>query len=379
MIIGHFEHEVWNKGGVAAYIRRIGQAQEQLGHMVYYLSRRPCTHPDAMPPIVVGEDSQLFSRAQELGLDLLHVHTALDLAPPEALPVVRTVHGHAPYCPGGSKYLERWGTPCHRPYSLWGCLWGHVVDHCASVRPQRLAADFQQTWREMEVLPQVTVITVSQFLRAQMLQSGYPADKLHVLPHFAPLQLAYSAPQRTGVPRFLFLGRITPEKGLGWLLRALQKVSIPVHLDIAGEGYKDREMQLLTQELGLSERVTFYGWLDGSRIHALIHAARALVFPSLWHEPAGLVPFEAMAHGRPVIASSVGGISETVQDGVNGLLVTANDVQQLAEAMTRLAENWSLAQKLGAEGWRLANEQYPLAAHLDTLLDLYEKTIAAKR
>ena len=377
MKIGHYDSELGSKGGVTTYIRRIGSAQENAGHTVYYFSNRPCT--EAMvannAPVLVSSNEDMYSQAKSLGLDILHLHKGVGQLPPNDLAVIRTLHGHQPYCPSGSKFLKRWNQPCDRPYSLSGCLWGHLVDHCGSMRPQNLHENFQYTQAERNTLRGIPVITVSQFLKQQMVQIGYLADSIDVLYNFAPEQTSDSSPPNTGIPHFVFLGRITPSKGLDWLLRALQQVQPPVHLDIAGEGYKADEMRQLAQRRGLSDRVTFHGWLNPEQVNNLICSSRALVFPSIWHEPAGLVALEAMTNARAVIASRTGGIPEMVVDECNGLLVEPNRVSELAASIERLATDWSLAKQLGETGRKMAAEQFTLQTHFHQLMQLYQQAI----
>ena len=375
MIIGHFDSHIWAKGGLATYIRRISAAQRAAGHTIHYFTTQPCTgNNHHEQPLVVATDADLFEQAEKLGLDILHLHRAIATVPPPQLPTIRTLHGHAPYCPSASKFLGRWNQPCDRPYSLHGCLWGHFVDRCGSVRPQNLFDSWHEFQQERSVLPNIPVITVSHFLKDCMVRSGYPANSIHVLHLFSPDQSNESSPPDIGTPRFVFLGRICPQKGLGWLLRALQQVSSPVHLDIAGEGDQQAEMRQLAQQLGLNDRVTFHGWARPDHVQQLIRSSRAIVFPSVWHEPGGTVAFEAMANARTVIMSRVGGMPEVILPEVNGLLVEPNNISELAASIERLATDWSLAKQLGETGRKMAIEQFTLQHHFHQLMQLYQQT-----
>lgn len=369
-------YDIWEPGGVASYIHRVGTAQRTAGHAVYYLDSKTDTSvsdSEAEPPIAVRDDDDLFTKAKALDLDILHLHKAISTLPDVSrIPTIRTVHGHQPYCPSGGRYLERWHRPCDRAYSLGGCLWGHFVDRCSSIRPHSLYTNFRNTWDERRVLPEIPAIAISQFLKEQMVRSGYAKNQIHVLYHPTPEIPEYSPPPQFGVPHFLFLGRIVSLKGLDWLLHALQNVSVPVHLDIAGEGYQESEMQNLSERLGLADKVTFHGWVNEAKVFQLLQTARALIFPSLWHEPAGIVSLEAAAAGRPIIASRVGGIPEYIADPQHTLLVQPNDVCGLARTIERLALDWSLAQRLGEEGRKMVQSQFSMQRHLDKLTQLYE-------
>ena len=380
MIIGHYEHNIWIQGGISSYIRRISAAQQAAGHQVYFFSKYPSQGLNGEEqPIVTETDENLFSQAAQLGLDILHLHTYVNIPPPDTLPALRTLHIHIPYCPSGGKFLKRWSRPCDRPYSLPGCLWGHLVDHCGSVRPEKLYHNLHRTQIEMSTLATIPVVAVSHFLRNQMIQTGYDPTLIHVLHLFASKVTNEPPPPTDEVPHFVFLGRIVPEKGLEWLLRALHQVKVPVHLDIAGEGYQLSDLQNLAQKLQITDKITFHGWVDEQCVNQLIRSSRALIFPSVWHEPGGTVAFEAMAHSRAVIMSRVGGMPEVVLHEQNGLLVDSNDIHQLAASIERLATDWNLAKQLGDEGNRMAAKQYNLPNHMEQLMQFYQQTIVQKQ
>jgi glycosyltransferase involved in cell wall biosynthesis len=379
MKIGHFTTGIWLPGGVASYIGRVSAGQRRIGHEIVYL--------DTIEPIAgvadaskavhyVQEPGELYSSAKALGVDILHVHTVLPVGAQMKLPTIRTVHGHAPYCPSGGRFFKRSGQPCNRNYSLMGCGWNHFAQRCGSVRPKQMMVSFQNTWQEMRTLRLILTVTVSHFLKAQMVRAGYPEENIHVLHLPAPDVKNCVPPPRDGVPRFLFLGRITPSKGVDWLLRAVQQVQTPIHVDIAGSGDLEPEMRRLSEQLGLSDRVTFHGWVDSDRVNELLSHARALVFPSVWHEPGGTVAFEAMVNGRAVVMSLVGGMPEVVHEGQNGLLVAPNDAPALARTIGRLAGDWELAWRLGEAGRKTAAEEFTLDAHVAHLMDLYANSIA---
>jgi glycosyltransferase involved in cell wall biosynthesis len=381
MRIGHYMQGINDPGGVATYIRRLSQAQRKAGHTVYFLDTRPSLAPSDEAgdlPIAVQSDADLFAQARSLNLDILHLHTTISILPPPDLPVIRTLHGHSPYCLSGSKYLKRWGKPCDRPYSLSGCLWGHLIDHCGSVRPNRAYERLQITNSEMQTLNQIPVITVSQFLKNQMVRTGYPASQIHVLFLPAPeIEVIFPLAQEK-LPRFVFLGRITPEKGLEWLINALANVKIPTHLDIAGTGNSQQErfLQQLINKLGVSERVTLHGWVNEARVIQMLKSARALIFPSVWHEPSGTAMLEAAAAGRAMIASQVGGIPEYSDRLQNALLVPPNDVSGLVQHIERLATDWDLANQLGAAGRQNAKAYFSLEKHEQAIEKYYQSALS---
>lgn len=371
MRIGHYNFHLGVQGGIASYVRRVGRAQVEKGHEVFYLCR---SNEETDLPLEVEGDRELFSTARERDLDVLHLHYPVENLPEDRVPTIRTMHGNEGSCPSGSRYLKRSGQPCNRAYSVAGCLWGHLVDHCGSRRPHKTLANFRSIQLEQQQAAELPTITVSQFLKEQMVRSGCPPENLHVLRSPAPdVPISFSSPVRKEPPHFVFAGRIEPQKGVDWLLRSVANVETDVHLDVAGTGNEQYLDQLddLVSDLGVRERVTFHGWLEEREVYALIERARGVVFPSVWHEPAGLVTLEAAALGRPVVASEVGGIPEYAIDEF-ALRVPPRDVEALAEAITELARDADRAEAMGRRGYELARSKFAMERFLRRLDAFYE-------
>jgi len=126
----------------------------------------------------------------------------------------------------------------------------------------------------------------------------------------------------------LFVGNLEKRKGLDVLLRALALLPVAVTLDVVGHGTEEAQMRALADELGVTARVRFLGFVDEPTLDALYRKAAIFVFPSL--QVAGFVLWEAMARGCPVLATNVGGTAEIVGSGA--ILVPPSDPEALASA-----------------------------------------------
>jgi len=292
--------------------------------------------------------------------------------------MIRTIHTHQPYCPSGSRYFKNSDRACTRAFSISGCTLHALTEHCCSVRPAKLREAFQTTAWDQESLGHFAAIAISGYVREQMIRSGYATEGIHVLHNPAPDPVPIT-PIPAGVPRFVSIGRLEPLKGLQTLLRAFSLVRVPAHLDIAGDGTQFEQLRKLALTLGLADSVTFHGWLDPEGVNDLIDKSRAVVFPSTWPEPAGLVSLEAQTRGRPVIASRVGGIPEYVQDESTAILVPPSDPSTLAAAITRLATDRCHAAILGQNGRQYAGEHFSLDDHILRLAALYDGAIRHHR
>jgi glycosyltransferase involved in cell wall biosynthesis len=313
---------------------------------------------------------------------LLHLHGSELLGEVRGeCPVLYTLHNHNPYCPSGNKYLAASRASCDRKMSYFGCAWGHVVDGCGSRRPQNIVKNLQRSHWELEILRKlkIPVIANSDYVREQLIYHGLPPEQTVTLRCGVAIPKSITKPltqENHQNQRILFAGRITPNKGLEWLLKALTLTDRRIQLDIAGEGWDQPRMENLARQLGVSERVTWHGWCASEKLDSLYEQCFAVIFPSLWHEPAGLVTLEAYARYRPVIASAVGGIPEHVCSGETGILVKANDINQLAIAISELAQDYPKARQMGEQGHTLFLDEFTINLHIQQLKYIYAQCIS---
>lgn len=161
---------------------------------------------------------------------------------------------------------------------------------------------------------------------------------------------AFGEPSR--MPIILFIGRLSKIKGTDVLIRAMEGIE-NAQLFVAGDGEQRRELEELARRLSVSAR--FFGQVGAVERDELLSLCDAVVIPSLVMrcgrtEGTPVVCFEAMAAGRPVIASRAGGLAEIISDGENGLLFEADNHNSLREKLRLIIEDASLRQKLSRKG-----------------------------
>ena len=181
-------------------------------------------------------------------------------------------------------------------------------------------------------------------------------------------------PHRHDRPYALAIGRHVPQKGFDVLLRAWASAESDGRtaghdLLIAGDGPERASLERLGGELGESSRVRFVGRADRPAAVALFKGCSFFVLPSRM-EPQGIVNLEAMAAGKAVVASDVGGVPEIVLDGETGLLSPGGDADALAERIGRLAGDATLRERLGRAGRRRA-EEFDWGVLANQYLNLY--------
>jgi len=184
-----------------------------------------------------------------------------------------------------------------------------------------------------------------------------------------------------GIPPGAFLigvvARLEPEKGHRYLLGAMPAIvnAVPdAWLLLVGEGSQTDALRAQAGSLPLQarERVVIAGFQTD--VESVTQALDVAVMPSL-REAQGLALLEAMAARRPVVASAVGGIPETIRDGVDGLLVPPADPQALAAAVVRLAADRRLRDRLAASGRRRVEDRFSVAASVRQVEAIYEEEL----
>jgi glycosyltransferase involved in cell wall biosynthesis len=247
-------------------------------------------------------------------------------------------------------------------------------------------AEFYDVFRESldkKVRQATFVVAISDFARSQLMTLVDEDDweKIHVVhcgvdvARFAPPGEATAA---GGPVRVLCVGRLTRIKGQAVLLEALQRLvarGIEVEATLVGDGPMRDDLERLARQMSLNGAVRFTGAIGHDEIRA--HYATADVFClSSFAEGVPVVLMEAMAMGKPVVASQVMGVSELVQDGLNGRLVPPGRADLLAEALAQLAADAQLRARMGAAGRDTILREFSLDQQGDNLQRLLERYAA---
>ena len=215
----------------------------------------------------------------------------------------------------------------------------------------------------------------SDFVRNKLIASGFPAQRIEVLPHFQALPGDEQLSSYEGY--LLYFGRLSPEKGVYELLRAMMRLP-HIPLVIAGDGPERPRLEALARELNLNQ-VLFAGMIHGKELQKLIAGCSFSVFPSHAYETLGKSILESYAWGRPVIASDLGSRRELVQHGVTGLLYSDGDREQLAQCMEFLFDRPDLIEKMGAAARSRVKANHDPDQHMEKLLELYSRLTSTRK
>jgi glycosyltransferase involved in cell wall biosynthesis len=215
-------------------------------------------------------------------------------------------------------------------------------------------------------------LTPSRFAKELLVKNGFDSAKISVLPHFQSIEVE-GAPAAANAP-VLYFGRLSPEKGVSDLVRAVQALP-QIRLQIAGAGPDRAALEQLAQELKLSN-VEFTGHVEGQQLDQMIAASRFTILPSHAYETLGKSILESYARGRAVVASDLGSRRELVHQNETGLLFESGNVGQLTDAISYLAQRPQLAREMGGAGRRWVEAHHSPENHYSQLMQLYEQMVS---
>lgn len=320
-------------------------------------------------------DVAIFHNPYPVGSPSLY-HAALR----RQVPVVQFLHNYRPFALGGL-----YARGAVRPDSLYGNHFQAIKDGVwMNSRPRSaMMAVLLKLLHASGWLNSVkTWIAISDFMRERLIEAGavHP-DRIVTLRHaWEPLP---KTPEREDAGYYLFLGRLVEEKGILPMLMAWNKLfqklgKATPRLHIAGEGPL---ASLVTEHARQNPYICALGKVGGTTKADQLLRCRAVVIPSVWWEPLGLVTYEAYDYAKPVLAARSGGLTETVMQGQTGFLHPPGDAEALMQDVVTL-ENMSATQRaaLGSSGrhW-LRQETDPtlwLRRFDDILLTTLEKSHA---
>jgi len=261
--------------------------------------------------------------------------------------------------------------------------------------PEEMDSKYNFTHRigeELRVFRSVTAQTVTTEVQKEKLAELYrfPTDNVTVIPagvdvhRFSPRESAV-AKVATGLPEryVLCLGRIDANKGHDLLLNAFYpvlKAAPDIHLVIGGGSAQPQQTELevlstmkrIIAEKKMGNNVHIVGYVPEEHLVAAYQQAEFFVLPSVF-EPFGITALEAMACGRPVVASRLGGIRDVITSGESGLLVDPTNPTELADAMITLLGDPELAERIGRRGRDVVCEGFSWEAIAARHIALYEK------
>lgn len=315
-------------------------------------------------------------------IDVLYCHNLMPLISPsvyyaakaEQVAVVQMLGNYRLLCTTG--FLFRDGEVCEEcvgkiaPYPgvLHACYRNSRIGS-GVIGSMQTIHRMAHTYREKVDL----YVAVSDFVKSKIVASGLiPEEKIVVKPNFVGTDYGMA----DGAGNFaLFVGRLSPEKGLKTLLAAWKDLQ-NAPLKIVGEGPLETEVVAAAET---NPNIEFLGKKSSAEVAELMGAAAFLVFPSEWYEAFGLVCIEAFARGTPVVGAKIGAIKELIEPEKTGLHFAPRDADDLAAKVEWMFLNPQRVKQMRREARREFVAKYTAEANFENLINIYERAVESAR
>ena len=252
------------------------------------------------------------------------------------IPIVFTSHDYKVICPNyklynnglcdkciNESYINCFKGKCHKNSLVFSLL-------------LTIEAYFHKYIKSYDLVD--SIICPSQFMKNRLIQSGISEEKLIHIPNFINPKYYLESKKYRKIDKsrdLLYYGRLSDEKGLLNLMKALKLVNKEIKVKIIGTGPQEEELKIFIKENNISN-VEFLGFKSGHELYDEISKAYCTIIPAIWHEVFGLTIIESFAFGTPVIGANLGGISELITNEKTGFIF--DNVEELANCINRLLD-----------------------------------------
>lgn len=305
---------------------------------------------------------------------LAHFHNTFPLISPagyyaaksEGVPVVQTLHNYRLYCLNAQ--FMRDGGVCEDCKGKT-VPWPGVLHKCyrGSRTASAVTAAMLTTHRAMHTYTDMVdvYVALTDFARSKFVECGLPAEKVVVKPNFKRTD---PGPGEGLGGYALYVGRLSPEKGITTLIEAWEQLGNRIPLKIAGDGPLAPEVAEAT---GRCEGVEWLGHQERDQVLALMNDAFVLIFPSVWYEGFGMVLVESYAAGTPMIVSRLGSMRSLVQHGRTGLQFKPGDPKDLVAQVDRLLSHPEEVERMRAAVRREFKLRFAAQRNYRLLMEIY--------
>ncbi len=345
---------------------------------------------DSLKPTMMGLRSlfQLFysqdaktsltRMLQDICIDVAHAHniygrlttSVFDLLQKRNVPILMSLHDYKLICPnyklmnnghvcedckGNVYYMAIWNR-CHKKSLVASAIYAFESYFNLFFRKYRKNVHF--------------FISPSLFLKQKLIEFSWPEEQIAYIPNF--LVPSEFEPRYSPGKYFLYLGRLSSEKGLLTLIEAFMKITFgKASLAIVGEGPIKTQLENMAKS---DARIRFTGYLSGNTLKEITRNALAVIVPSEWYENAPISILEALAFGKPVVGSQIGGIPEMIDDAVNGYLFEPGNVDDLREKLELvLSMPDKHISEMGQAARQKVEREYNAELHYERLMDIYHR------
>ncbi len=326
--------------------------------------------------------AELQAMAERERADVVHFHNTLPLISPAAYyaarstgaAVVQSLHNYRLACPKATFFRD--GTVCEK------CLgktipWPAVRHAC--YRDSRSASATVAAMLSVHRLIRTygravdRYIAMSNFSRNKLVEAGLPADKIDLKPNF----VSPAPPAGPGQGGYaMYLGRLSPEKGVNTLLTAWDKLAGAYPLKVVGTGPLAEEVSRASRT---SPSIENLGWVSDNEVERILADAAFLVLPSVNYEGFPKTIVESLSRGTPVVVSKLGAMAELIEPGRSGAHFEAGNADDLADTVKRLIADKEQLSAMRQSARAEYEQKYTAARNYDTLMSIYATAIRTRR
>jgi glycosyltransferase involved in cell wall biosynthesis len=302
----------------------------------------------------------------QLSPSILHALQRYDI------PVVQTCHQYKLVCPSYRLLVMRENRICEK--CVTGNFYHAVLERCHkdSVAASALLAFESYLHKWMKVYDLIQLFHVpSRFLGEKFRAGG--VDEKRIWHQFYTLDLRRYPFSEVFEDYFVYYGRLSEEKGILTLLKAMRQVNTSKLL-IIGDGPQRADLEKFAAAHKLSN-VVFTGAKAGEELTQLISAAKFVVVPSEWYDNSPLVIYESFSMGRPVLATTLGGMPELIEDGVNGRLFAPKDADGLSRIINEMLRDEKRLAAMGKAGRATAEREFDPEVHYQKIYEVYQRLV----
>ena len=319
--------------------------------------------------------AEVLQRIADKNYDIIHVQNFFPLFSPSifyaakkaGVKIVMTVRNYRLICPNGLMYVD--GAICNAcvgktipyPALIKKCYRNDFYATTVTVAMLSIH-NLMNTWRNRID----GIICISDFVKKQLISGGFKESQLYMKYNFVTSTIPASF---TEGEYYIYVGRTSDQKGIPLLLKTFEQLQ--KRLLIIGEGPLN---SLVEEYVQRNENIEFLGELSLDETYEKIAHAKALILPSQSNEPFGRTIIEAFAHGTPVIASALGGITELIQEGVNGYLFDSYAESGLADAVTK-AESFTDVESIRKAVYDSYQANFTPAINYTRIVEIYNKVL----
>lgn len=304
-------------------------------------------------------------------INLVHRHITLSIIraiKKYNIPIVYTVHDLNCVCPNHEMLVN--GKVCE--LCLKGKYRNCIKQKCvkSSTVKSALGAIEAINYKRMKIYDDIDLyITPSYFYKKKLEESGIIHPEIVHIKNFLPLDTKFKN-DNEDKNYLLYFGRISEEKGIITLLKAMEKLQNNTPLYILGTGALEEQVKEYIKAHNLEEKVKMFGFKSGDELKKFVAQAKCIILPSEWYENGPYAIMEAMSQGKPVIVSRFGGLPEIVEDQKTGFICNPFDSEDLKNCIEKVCN-------LTADEYKAMSNTAVLNAKRDFDADTYGKTLIA--